>query len=241
MKRIGNTCIKFFTGHFNTLLLSLLLLFACRPYHRGGIYMGIWQLLFIVVFFSSIFNCKHPKYVSTISIILGVPALILNWTAVFHQTTLVVTLYLVLVLIFILVCASSIIYKEVISARVTLNTLKGVICAYFMIAFAFAYCYFLIETLFPNSFFIASPDISIVNPQSFLSEMMYFSFVTLLTTGYGDIIAIHELSQTFTIFEGVIGQFYIAILVARLVGVYSFFSEKTLLKQIEKGRKKKSS
>ena len=55
---------------------------------------------------------------------------------------------------------------------------------------------------------------------------MYFSFVTLLTIGYGDITALKDLAQTCSILEGIAGQFYIAILVSRLVAVYSFYEHK---------------
>lgn len=121
MKRLGSACVNFFTGYFNMLLLSLLLLFAFRPYHRGGMYMGIWQLLFIAVFFSLIFNCKHPKYITITSIIVGIPALVLNWWTIYHRTELTITIYLCLALAFVLICASSIISRVVINARVTLS------------------------------------------------------------------------------------------------------------------------
>ena len=65
--------------------------------------------------------------------------------------------------------------------------------------------------------------------------MLYFSFITLLTIGYGDIVAIKDVGQTATVIEGIIGQFYVAILVARLVAVYSFYSDKRLIRAIEKG------
>ncbi len=64
--------------------------------------------------------------------------------------------------------------------------------------------------------------------------MLYLSFITLLTIGFGDIVPIRDMGQTAVVLEGIIGQFYIAILVSRLVGIYSFNSNKRLLETLEK-------
>ena len=45
---------------------------------------------------------------------------------------------------------------------------------------------------------------------TFLSDMFYFSFITLLTIGYEDIVPIIDVSQTAVVMEGIIGQFYVA-------------------------------
>ena len=129
-------------------------------------------------------------------------------------------------IIFIFITTASIVMRVVINARVRMETLKGVVCAYFMVAFGFSFIFVLIEFVSPQSFNIPSKMGQILSHSHYLSEMMYFSFVTLLTIGYGDISALKDLAQTCSILEGIIGQFYIAILVSRLVAVYSFFEHK---------------
>ena len=52
------------------------------------------------------------------------------------------------------------------------------------------------------------------------SELMYFSFVTITTLGYGDLIPVKPLARTVAFLEAIIGQFYVAVLVAWLVGMY---------------------
>jgi hypothetical protein len=56
--------------------------------------------------------------------------------------------------------------------------------------------------------------------------MLYFSFVTLLTIGFGDIVAVKDPSQTACVLEGLIGQFYIAILVSKIVAIYALRSKR---------------
>ena len=50
---------------------------------------------------------------------------------------------------------------------------------------------------------------------------MYFSFVTLATLGYGDIVPRTEVAQGLAIVEGVGGQLFLAVLIARLVSLYA--------------------
>jgi voltage-gated potassium channel Kch len=53
-----------------------------------------------------------------------------------------------------------------------------------------------------------------------LSELLYFSFSTLTTIGFGDIVPVTRLGQVAAVLEGIIGQLFLAILIAKLVGVY---------------------
>jgi hypothetical protein len=52
------------------------------------------------------------------------------------------------------------------------------------------------------------------------AKILYYSFVTLTTLGYGDITPVSELAQMMAVAEAVIGQLYIAIFIARLVALY---------------------
>ncbi len=225
-KKPYSSCVRVMSGYFTQLLISLILLFIFRPYDRGGVYMAIWQFFLVVVFLSAIFNCDHSKRIKIVSACFAVPALIFQWiNLAFHSETLTL-LFLFLSIIFIFITTTSIIKQVVINARVRLETLKGVVCAYFMVAFGFSFAYFFISLLLPQSFHFSNLNPELLSHSHLLSEMMYFSFVTLLCIGYGDVIAIRDVGQTLAILEGIIGQFYIAILVSRLVAVYSFFEHK---------------
>lgn len=214
------------SGYFCQLLLSLILLFMFRPYDRGLVYTSIWQLLFVVVFLSAIFNCNHSRKVKIAASFFGIPALVFHFVHLFTPNMTFVILFLACVIIFTFITTASIIKRVVLNARVRLETLRGVVCAYFMVAFGFSFIFYLIDVLNPGTFHADFFNTEMASHARYLSEMMYFSFVTLLCIGYGDIIAVKDIGQTFTILEGIIGQFYIAILVSRLVSVYSFFEHK---------------
>jgi hypothetical protein len=78
----------------------------------------------------------------------------------------------------------------------------------------YAAAYGLIWELSPDAF--AHLDAPKTEPEE-RASMLYFSLSTLTTQGYGDIVAVDPLARSLTNLEAVIGQFFLAITVARLV------------------------
>lgn len=225
---------RFFPGKYNLLLLFLVLIFIFRPYNPSFLYFGSWKIFLTATLVSAIFNCEHTKWVKKIISFLAIPSLILTWLDLFSDQSIIVISFAFFTILFIFVCTTSILYDVLLKAKVTLETLRGVICAYFLIAFMFSYIYFLIEYIEPASFSIGGKTIPIIPYPYYLAQMLYLSFITLLTIGFGDIVPIKDMGQTAVVLEGIVGQFYMAILVSRLVGVYAFNSNKRLLETLEK-------
>ncbi|HJS73991.1 MAG TPA: potassium channel family protein, partial [Vicinamibacteria bacterium] len=73
--------------------------------------------------------------------------------------------------------------------------------------------YFLVELFHPGSF--SGP----VSAENGARGWLYFSFVTLTTVGYGDVLPLHPVARSLAIFEAVAGPLYLAILLARLVSL----------------------
>lgn len=224
-------------AHYNYLLILLIILFIFRPYDQGFTYLAIWKSFFACTILTAIFNCKHHLRVKVAAISAAIPTFVLGWVELYHSSQLIFVIHIFFILCFLWVCTTSIIYDVILHAKVTIETLRGVVCAYFMIAFVFAYMYYLIEYLMPGSFQLIHRDVSFVTYSNNLAELMYFSFVTLLTIGFGDITPLGDVAQTVVIMEGIIGQFYIAILVARIVSVYAFFNDARLLQKALEGTK----
>jgi len=229
---------SFFSGYYTLLLLSLIILFIFRPYERGALYLATWKVFLSLAFLSAIFNCKHARGIRMLAICLSVPSFFFTWINFFDRNEFLLFWNAAFSVLFISCVTASIVYDVVLRAKVTMETLRGVICAYFMVAFAFAYIYYLIEFVAPGTMHFTTHPASIHSFNHFLSEMLYFSFVTLLTIGYGDITVVGDIGQTFAVIEGIIGQFYVAILVARIVSVYALYSDKKFLKHLEKELKK---
>ena len=98
---------------------------------------------------------------------------------------------------------------------VSIHRVRGAIAAYLLLGFTWAAAYALVEALAPGSFATARPEST--HDRSWL----YFSFVTLTTVGYGDITPVHRAARSLAMLEALTGQLYPAILIARLVTLYS--------------------
>jgi len=86
---------------------------------------------------------------------------------------------------------------------------------YLMAGLLFGVCFWTLEQIWPASF--AAPDVSDLDPQA----AIYFSFITLATLGYGDIVPVGSAARGMAVLEAVAGQLYLVVMVARLVSLYS--------------------
>jgi hypothetical protein len=96
---------------------------------------------------------------------------------------------------------------------ITPHRIQGAVAAYVLLGVIWAYAYSLVELLRPGA--ISGP----VNPAEGPRAFFYFSFVTLATVGYGDVLPVHPVARSLATLEAVTGTLYVAILVARLVSL----------------------
>ena len=102
------------------------------------------------------------------------------------------------------------------SGEIDINKIIGAICIYLLLGLNWSIFYLFINIAIPGSFHgLASTGIG-----NQLSELVYYSFVTMTTLGYGDLTPVKPLLRTVAYLEAVVGQFYVAVLVAWLVGMY---------------------
>lgn len=108
------------------------------------------------------------------------------------------------------------------SDRVTTDTIAASLCIYFLLAILWAEVYSIMEILEPGSFRIAGSeqDVSLVLGAGGTAMALYYSLVTMTTLGYGDVVPSTAPARSFAAMEAVTGQMYLAVLVARLVGMH---------------------
>jgi Ion channel len=94
--------------------------------------------------------------------------------------------------------------------------IQGSIVVYMMTGIIYAYLYTIIESVAPGSFAITGPAHSY--PDLF-AQFLYFSFVTLTTLGYGDLIPTISIAKSLVIFQGMIGMLYPVVMIARLISL----------------------
>jgi Ion channel len=97
--------------------------------------------------------------------------------------------------------------------RVTYHRIMGAVLLYLTIAVVFAALFTFIGTLVPTAY----SGMAVQDSPALASQLIYFSFATLTTTGYGDIHPVHPLARSLCNLEAIFGQLYPATLLARLV------------------------
>jgi hypothetical protein len=97
--------------------------------------------------------------------------------------------------------------------RVTWYRIQGAIAIYLQIALLFTYLYLLLVACIPDAFSQAM----VPHEPAGAASLLYFSFVTLTSTGYGDVVPLHPFTRSLANLEAVIGQLFPATLLARLV------------------------
>ena len=108
------------------------------------------------------------------------------------------------VLLFLLIAAVS--HAVFAPGRINLHRILGSIAIYFLVALVFANAYTLIRVFFPHAFAFKTSW-----------NALYFSFTTMTTSGYGDVVPIYPVARSLTNLESVFGQLYPATIIARLI------------------------
>ena len=97
---------------------------------------------------------------------------------------------------------------------ITAHRMRGAMVLYSNIALAFGVIFRLIEALSPGSFKGIEPD---ETHDQLAADLLYFSVITLSTTGFGDIVPLHRIARSMASLEAMAGQLYIATVLARLI------------------------
>jgi hypothetical protein len=208
-------------GRFSSLLIALIVYLTVGP-----ILYEILELRFLLdIFFSAIllagiYAVSQKRSHTAIAFTLAVPALLAVWLREITGSIVFEIAGSVLIILFLGYTLVRIISFLLDSRRVTRHVIYAALTGYLIMGLIWASIYSLIDATDPGSFdvvqgWIGSPRL----------VYLYFSFVTLTTLGYGDITPLTAPAYSFSILEATIGQIYLTVLVARLVGIHITHSD----------------
>lgn len=147
-------------------------------------------------------------------ILTGV-TLCFRWTALFSELGTAETVSAAMTVVWLVFVVAAVVQELFQRKSVTTNTIFAAIVAYLLMGVAFAYAFELLELFQPGSF---SGLGDTGDARDLGNSLMYFSFVSLTTMGYGDILAVSGLARPLAVLEGVFGTLFLTITIARLVG-----------------------
>jgi voltage-gated potassium channel len=157
-----------------------------------------------------------------VGIVLVAPAAIGEWLNYWQPELLIYVVTRGAGLLFIGFVVVQLLRFIVYAPRVDSEVLCAALAGYLLSGFAWSLAYALLGRLDPNSFVFTLGPKSSQSMNGFTG--LYFSFITLSTVGYGDILPVSEMARMLAILEAMFGTFYVTLLIARLVSLYSFKS-----------------
>ncbi len=100
--------------------------------------------------------------------------------------------------------------------RIDINMIMGSICVYILVGISWSILFYFESIIHSGAF----AGVNLTSAKQQFTDLLYYSFVTLSTLGYGDITPVTPIARTLAYIEALFGQFYIAILVASFVGIH---------------------
>jgi voltage-gated potassium channel Kch len=219
MKQIKQYFNRFWSTDYGLtalLILLVLSLFVFYPLHEIRYIDFIINILFSLILLSGVVIVLGQRFLRFLVLGLVVINSICNWMEYFSPSVglgVLSALLNFLCFSFLVLIVLMQVFKE---GRITAQRVQGAIAAYLLFGLMWGFLYQSIALSAADAFRFSTtqPAPSII---ALKAEMTYFSFVTLTTLGYGDILAVHPFARMLVIMEALTGQLFPAILLARLV------------------------
>lgn len=203
-------------GRFLFLLITLLLYTVLVPFLAKLFALRLLADIFLsAILLAGIYATGRKKYQLMVAILLGLPLFLSNWSTYFVKSSILVSIGTIaggLFFAYMMFILLSFLFRE---TQVNAELIYAAIVGYFFLGLLWTFMYRLIFSLDPTCF-----QISLNQTRNPNLIFIYFSFVTLTTLGYGDIIPLGDQAYALTVLEAVAGQLYLAVIIARLVGIH---------------------
>lgn len=214
-KKIESVTTKILNARFSYLFFTIIMLFVTRPFLMDAKALNLVTNIFLWAVLISCVWAVHEKRKQQ-GVALGIAVLVILADIMDNllQTAVTTWASTFAIAIFVGYAVAAILAYLIKQEEVTADMIMASASEYVLIGILFGSLYILVDMTSPGSFSFSGQE---ANRQGYL----YFSFITLTTTGYGDVLPLSHQARSLTMLEAITGQLYIAILVARLVGLHA--------------------
>lgn len=201
------------------LVFLLIFIFLLFPMEKIRFVKFLTNLVFSFILITGAVAAAKSRILKRLVLIWGIIAFAFIWIKHLfpHQALVFVTTCLSLT--FLVLLAFLILGQTFREGPTTSHRIMGSVAVYLLLGLIWSLAYQLTALCVPNAFIMQAPLTS-GDSQSLESHLFYFSFISLTSIGFGDIVATHPMARMLVILEGVTGQLFPVILIARLVSLH---------------------
>lgn len=204
-------------ARFSYLFFTIILLFLFRPFIASATAVALITNIFLwLIIISCVWAVHEKKRHRWFAIAMSVVAILADILDFFMKNAVTSWLSIITIVLFLGYAVVSILFYLIRQEEVTADMMMAGASEYILIGILWACFYILIEAAYPGSF-----NLNFAGVKMDRLGFLYFSFVTLTTTGYGDVLPVSIQARSLAILEMLTGQLFIAMTVARLVSLYT--------------------
>ena len=200
-----------FANHY--LLASILLVFFVGPvaFDYGLLSIVNLEILFLVILIFSIFLHQHDSKLFKVTVASLIIILI---NILFFDNNQSVSQYFLKILIVSITIVE--LFREIFKTKIIdSHIISSAISIYVLVGIFWYLLFMFLLMIDPDSF-----DIRNFNPEMVSIDMIYFSFTTLTTLGYGDITPVSYTAKMWSITEAMMGVMFLAVMISRVVSLF---------------------
>ena len=217
MSIFSNVSNKFLTSSNSALLLLVIFTIFFIPFFPIEWHRFLYSLCFTFIFLlSALALSRERSRVFQIALVVT----IIEWLSQLLNLSILNTISFIANVIFFILIVILFIQQIARARTVTPQVIMESINGYLMLGLSFSVLIALVCVIDPAAFSFKHLSGNIDTNISYVSNYIYFGFVTLSTLGYGDIIPLTPAAKSLAIFTSITGQMYIAIIIAALVSKY---------------------
>ena len=200
-----------FANHY--LLESILLVFFIGPvaFDYGLLSIVNLEILFLVILIFSIFLHRHDSKLFKVTVVSLIIILI---NILFFDNNQSVSQYFLKILIVSITIVE--LFREILKTKIIdSHIISSAISIYVLVGIFWYLLFMFLLMIDPDSFYIRN-----FNPEMVSIDMIYFSFTTLTTLGYGDITPVSYTAKMWSITEAMMGVMFLAVMISRVVSLF---------------------